>query len=97
MPSTMGSATTLALCLSSLFLSVSSHQSTHSYEMPNLNQHYIADDFIDVTTDSEFFGLATFGNVPYVNCLKAEDEGRYDIAILGAPFDTVSHGSSEVH
>jgi hypothetical protein len=51
----------------------------------------ITDDFIDVTTGSEFNGLGTFAHLPYVNCLNKNDseEGRYDIAILGAPFDTV--------
>ena len=60
--------------------------------MPHAHQHYMSDSFIDITTDSEFFGLSTFANIPYVNCLKADEtqEGRYDIAILGAPFDTVS-------
>lgn len=56
----------------------------------------MADTFIDVATDSEFLGLTTFANVPYVNCLKADETegGRYDIAILGAPFDTVGRLSS---
>lgn len=94
----MNSAITFALCVSSLTLSVASHRSGHTHEMPHLHQQYIADNFIDVTTDSEFFGLATFANVPYVNCLKTDgtDGGRYDIAILGAPFDTVSRLSFEV-
>jgi hypothetical protein len=46
---------------------------------------------IDISTGSAFSGLTTFANVPYVHCLA--DEGRkvekFDIAILGAPFDTV--------
>ena len=46
---------------------------------------------VDTSTDSAFFGLTTFANLPYVHCLA--DEGRkvekFDIAILGAPFDTV--------
>lgn len=52
----------------------------------------MGDDFIDVTTDSDFFGLTTFANLPYVNCFKPDESeaGKYDIAILGAPFDTVS-------
>jgi agmatinase len=60
--------------------------------MPHLHQMFMADDFIDVTTDSEFFGLTTFANLPYVNCFKPDENeaSRYDIAILGAPFDTVS-------
>lgn len=86
----MASAMTFALCLS-LTVSVASHRSGHTDEMPNVHQQYMADNFIDVTTDSEFFGLSTFANVPYVNCLKVDksEAGRYDIAILGAPFDTV--------
>lgn len=38
-----------------------------------------------------FAGLTTFANLPYVHCLSAEQEEieAYDIAILGAPFDTV--------
>lgn len=38
-----------------------------------------------------FYGLTTFANIPYVECF-AEDllyTERYDIAILGAQFDTV--------
>jgi agmatinase len=36
-------------------------------------------------------GLTTFANLPYVNCLSEKsDVEKYDIAILGAPFDTVS-------
>ena len=46
---------------------------------------------VDTSTDSAFFGLTTFANLPYVHCLA--DEGKkvekFDIAILGAPFDTV--------
>jgi hypothetical protein len=46
---------------------------------------------IDISTGSAFAGLTTYANLPYVHCLAPEDEEveRYDIAILGAPFDTV--------
>lgn len=46
-----------------------------------------------------FAGLETFANLPYVYCLKGLKEGKveafgedekFDIAFLGAPFDTVS-------
>ena len=39
-----------------------------------------------------FNGLSTYAGLPYVHCLApAEHEvEKYDIAILGAPFDTVS-------
>lgn len=41
---------------------------------------------------TNFLGLTTYANLAYVHCLAPEDENveTYDIAILGAPFDTVS-------
>lgn len=50
------------------------------------------DEDIDIITGSAFRGLKTFANLRYANCFSDEDsEGNpYDIAILGAPFDTVS-------
>lgn len=46
---------------------------------------------IDISTGSAFAGLMTYANLPYVHCLAAKEVevGEYDIAILGAPFDTV--------
>lgn len=46
---------------------------------------------IDISTGSAFAGLTTYANLPYVHCLAAKgvEIGKYDIAILGAPFDTV--------
>ena len=42
-------------------------------------------------SDAKFAGLTTFANLPYVHCLaKDEDVEAFDIAVLGAPFDTVS-------
>lgn len=42
-------------------------------------------------TQAKFEGLATYANLPYVHCLAPEGEEveKFDIAILGAPFDTV--------
>lgn len=36
-------------------------------------------------------GLMTYANLPYVHCLAKDGEEveAYDIAVLGAPFDTV--------
>ena len=46
---------------------------------------------IDVTSGPAFAGLTTYANLPYVHCLAGDDKvEKYDIAILGAPFDTVS-------
>jgi agmatinase len=45
----------------------------------------------DIRNGGAFRGLTTFANLPYVNCLsESEDIEKYDIAFLGAPFDTVS-------
>jgi agmatinase len=40
----------------------------------------------------KFAGLETFANLPYVHCLGNEEVEEFDIAVLGAPFDTVSLG-----
>lgn len=63
------------------------------YNLPQ--QPFLAHKFIDVSTNSEFFGMTTFANLPYVDCLSTDnvEEGRFDIAILGAPFDTVCEHS----
>jgi len=37
--------------------------------------------------DSVFSGITTFGRLPYQPCLAMQDV-QYDIAFLGAPFDT---------
>ena len=44
----------------------------------------------DVLADfSKYAGLTTFANLPWVHCLSKEDSiEAYDIAFLGAPFDT---------
>jgi len=51
-----------------------------------------ADHVIDIATGRKFFGLTTFANLPYVHCLAPDGEEveKFDIAVLGAPFDTVS-------
>lgn len=50
----------------------------------------------DLRHDDEVFkfaGLSTFANLPWVYCLSAEQHvERYDIAIIGAPFDTATTG-----
>jgi agmatinase len=47
----------------------------------------------------KFAGLSTYANLPYVHCLAAEGEEveKFDIAVLGAPFDTVSCASLVSH
>ncbi|KAL2844734.1 hypothetical protein BJY01DRAFT_214716 [Aspergillus pseudoustus] len=45
---------------------------------------------IDIVSGSQFSGLTTFAHIPYVNCFvdSEADATPYDIAFLGAPFDT---------
>lgn len=49
-------------------------------------------------TQAKFAGLTTYAHLPYVHCLAPEgdDVEPFDIAILGAPFDTVSRVLSRV-
>lgn len=52
-----------------------------------------AGDVIDIS-EIEYSELGTFAGVPRVQCFTKDllrAEHRYDIAILGAPLDTVSH------
>lgn len=46
-------------------------------------------DEIDLST-YDFSGIGTYAHVPYENCFVQDDSSKpFDIAILGAPFDTV--------
>jgi agmatinase len=49
-------------------------------------------------SQARFAGMSTYANLPYVHCLAGEGEEveRFDIAVLGAPFDTVSLRSRTV-
>ena len=60
------------------------------YGIERLQKPVASDDGVDIITGSDFSGLMTFANLPYANCFTASDMDAYDIAILGAPFDTVS-------
>ena len=62
---------------------------------PSFQRPLAHEDTIDIVTGSQFSGLTTFANLPYVNCFVDDDStlNSYDIAFLGAPFDTVSHPS----
>ena len=63
-------------------------------QLPLEHQRFSLDEDsdVDILTGSQFRGLKTFANLPYVNCFSDKEmEGNdYDIAIMGAPFDTVS-------
>ncbi|KAH0001256.1 Arginase/deacetylase, partial [Aureobasidium melanogenum] len=55
------------------------------YQAPMM--HVSGHESIDIT-GAKFAGLTTFANLPYVHCLDQDGSEKYDIAILGAPFDT---------
>ncbi|MCJ1399929.1 hypothetical protein MMC11_003132 [Xylographa trunciseda] len=53
-------------------------------------------DDVDIVTGSQFSGLTTFAHLPYVNCFVDNDDAqKYDIAFLGAPFDTLGENTFE--
>ncbi|THW79739.1 Arginase/deacetylase [Aureobasidium pullulans] len=56
-----------------------------AYQSPMM--HSFGHEEIDIT-GAKFAGLTTFANLPYVHCLDKDGFEKYDIAILGAPFDT---------
>ncbi|KAF2268686.1 Arginase/deacetylase [Lojkania enalia] len=80
-----------------LLLSLQSHVTAREITFPpvaGISQHpvvaHAGDEPFDIGMSSAFYGLTTYANLPYVHCLSPKDEGveKYDIAILGAPFDT---------
>ncbi|KAF9038688.1 agmatinase [Panaeolus papilionaceus] len=42
----------------------------------------------EVTADAIFSGITTFARLPWVQCLTRESHVPFDIAFIGAPFDT---------
>jgi hypothetical protein len=74
-----------------LLLLVSSPSRIFAHQF-NHAQIPLYDNTIDIS-GAKFRGLSTYASLPYVHCLSAggdEEVEDYDIAILGAPFDTVS-------
>ncbi|KAL5872308.1 hypothetical protein ACKVWC_007941 [Pyricularia oryzae] len=65
-------------------------------QVPIGGSHVWHADDVDIITGSQFNGLKTFGNLPYVNCFSDEQAAikgnGYDIAVMGAPFDTSTTG-----
>lgn len=67
--------------------------STSGYQYPLGNNLGALEYETDDIASPKFNGLSTYANVPYVHCLanstiSGEDIEKYDIAVLGAPFDT---------
>lgn len=66
---------------------------TSGYQHPLGNNLGALEYETDDISSPLFNGLSTYANLPYVHCLanstlSAEDVEKYDIAVLGAPFDT---------
>lgn len=75
----------LVFCISAQILRASSHPAGHEGLDNTLQQEqiFLTDDFIDVSTGSQFHGMSTSANLPYVDCLSAAK-------ILGAMYTSVS-------
>ena len=87
----------MAASLLGMVLAFSSISSAREIVFPRLSgyQNPLGAASVDEIVDSndissaKFMGLTTFANLPYVHCLSNDtDVPSYDIAILGAPFDT---------
>lgn len=82
-----------------LFISIAAFADAREISFPSLSG-FSSDQAVmgigtpDIT-QAKFGGLTTYANLPYVHCLAPEgqDVEDFDIAILGAPFDTVSYDS----
>ncbi|KAK4226984.1 Arginase/deacetylase [Podospora fimiseda] len=65
-------------CLSQI---LSNQKILNSYDAENVIPH--------LQTENHNYGFSTFASIPYVHCFTdSPDKEAYDIAILGAPFDT---------
>jgi hypothetical protein len=77
-----------------LVMSVSAYENFYQslLDTGRRSHNSMDDGDIDITSGTQFNGLTTFANLPYVNCFVDDEANKqlYDIAILGAPFDTVS-------
>ena len=86
----------ICIAVTALFArAISSHkpfwiEDESQFESQNPFEH------IDITDDDEFItdysGITTFAHLPFINCLHPtytdEAKEKFDIAIIGAPFDT---------
>ncbi|KAL8730548.1 MAG: hypothetical protein Q9166_004002 [cf. Caloplaca sp. 2 TL-2023] len=80
-----------ALGLAAIVLAHGDHNAQSPIQGPHQSLWYKAFNSIPgdggTQADSVFSGISTFGRLPYFPCL-ASDEEQFDIAFIGAPFDT---------
>ncbi|KAH8112459.1 agmatinase [Phellopilus nigrolimitatus] len=85
-------STAKACILAALVVAVTAHEGHEESQMPMdyvkypYQAAYRGKD--TVTADSIFSGITTFAKLPWVQCLGSQSEVPFDIAFLGAPFDT---------
>ncbi|KAL6233363.1 hypothetical protein BDW75DRAFT_252075 [Aspergillus navahoensis] len=79
-------ASLLALSLSAVASAHGNHQTPLMGPLQKLWYNTLPGDG-GTQADSVFSGISTFGRLPYFPCLASEEE-RFDIAFIGAPFDT---------
>lgn len=58
-----------------------------TYRIFTAHKDHLIQSFL-VTADSVFSGITTFAKLPWVQCFGAQKDTQFDIAFLGAPFDT---------
>ncbi|KAL8709231.1 MAG: hypothetical protein Q9220_005974 [cf. Caloplaca sp. 1 TL-2023] len=80
-----------AFCFTALVASHDSENAQSPIEGPLQGLWYKSHNTIPgdggIQADSVFSGISTFGRLPYYPCLASDDE-KFDIAFIGAPFDT---------
>lgn len=93
-PSMFASLLGILTAASALFGTVSAHEIVFPKVVDaGLYQSTLVSnlDRIDIVSGSQFSGLTTFAQLPYATCFAdGPASEKYDIALLGAPFDTVS-------
>ncbi|THH07518.1 hypothetical protein EW145_g3326 [Phellinidium pouzarii] len=80
----------ISVSLVSLFV-LEAHKAQSEIQVPleNVENQYTAYRGEDtVTSYSIFSGITTFARLPWVQCLGMQEGVQFDIAFLGAPFDT---------
>merc|ERR1712000_30897 len=85
-PTTMLQKTILGLGCAAAAMAHGSHEQTKLGPHESLWYNRMPGDG-GTQADSVFSGISTFGRIEYSPCL-ANDDVKYDIAFLGAPFDT---------
>ncbi|KAI8978866.1 agmatinase [Trametes punicea] len=85
--------TAFTLLASSIGAALALHSHDHDLQMPldYVKYPYQAVYYPgnnEVTADSVFSGITTFAKLPWVKCLGKEKDAAFDIAFIGAPFDT---------